>query len=278
MAHVDEFLRLAQGEKTDVIAPGNAADDSLLALLVHMAFSDGVLDEDELDFLRKVLPGREDGELRSWVETQAQKPLNFDALKQGLPTVDERWKCLRFAACMAWKDSVLADEERTMLNELAVAFELPKGAVERTLSDTSPAKRDLSEEAILDALQSMNWAAVQLVGGELVSPDLQQLIPEGADFVARVGLDDVEVMAFYKQGLVARFRQGASFVQWSDLVTYSRSFGLGSAVELHTEDGRTWTLVDSRLSGLCMLLERLFGETRKAPGVQPNIRLTKGRI
>lgn len=278
MAQVDEFLRLAQGQNTDVIAPGNPADDALLALLVHMAFSDGVLDEDELNFLRKVLPGREDGELRAWVESEARKPLDFESLKSGLPTVDERWRCLRFAACMAWKDSVLADEERDMLNRLAEAFELPKGAVDRTLADTSPAKRELSEEAILDALQSMNWAAVQLVGGDLVSPDLKDLIPENADFVARVGLDDVEVMAFFTQGLVARFRQGAAFVYWSELITYSRSFGLGSSVELHTEDGRTWTLVDSRLSGLCMLLERLFGESRKSPGVQPNIRLSKGRI
>ena len=122
------------------------------------------------------------------VEGEARKPLRFEALKAGLPSVDERWKCLRFAACMAWKDSVLAQEEREMLNQLAEAFELPKGAVDRTLADTSPEKRDLSEEAILDALQSMNWAAVQLVGGELVSPDLEELIPEGSDFVARVGL------------------------------------------------------------------------------------------
>ena len=278
MAHVDQFLGLAEGVQTNSIQRGNAADDALLSLLVQVAFSDGVLDEEELDFLRKVLPGAEDEELRKWVEEEAKKSIDYVALAASLPTVDERWKCLRFAACMAWKDQILADEERELLDKLALAFNLPAGAVERTLSDTAPDKRVLSEKDILDALQSLNWNAVQLVGGELVSPDLQDLIPEDADFVARVGLDDVEVMAFYRQGIVARFRQGATFVKWSDLVTYSRSFGLGASVELHTEDGRTWTLVDSRLSGLCMLLERLFGAVRKSPAIAPNIRLTKGRI
>jgi hypothetical protein len=278
MAHVDQFLGLAEGVKTDVIQRGNPADDALLCLLVQVAFSDGALDDEELEFLQKVLPGVEDEELREWVEAEAQKSIDFELLAKSLPTVDERWKCLRFAACMAWKDQVLADEERELLDALAVAFGLPSGAVERTLADTAPEKRVLSERDILDALQSLNWSAVQLVSGEIVSPDLQELIPEEADFVARVGLDDVEVMAFYRQGLVARFRQGAAFVKWSELVTYSRSFGLGSSVELHTENGRTWTLVDSRLSGLCMLLERLFGEARKSPSITPNIRLTKGRI
>jgi hypothetical protein len=278
MTHVDHFLGIAEGIKSDFIQRGNPADDALLCLLVQVAFSDGVLDEEEMDFLKKVLPGVDDAELRQWVEAEAGKEVDFDALAACLPTVDERWKCLRFAACMAWKDQVLADEERELLDSMAAAFKLPAGAVERTLADTAPARRQLSEKDILDALQSLNWNAVQLVGGELVSPDLQALIPEGADFVARVGLDDVEVMAFYQQGLVARFLQGAAFVQWSELVTYSRSFGLGSSVELHTENGRSWTLVDSRLSGLCMLLERLFGEDRKSPRLAPSIRLSKGRI
>lgn len=278
MTHVDQFLGIAEGIGSDFIQRGNPADDALLCLLVQVAFSDGVLDEEELDFLRKVLPGVEDTELRQWVEIEASKTVDFEALATSLPTVDERWKCLRFAACMAWKDQVLADEERSLLDSMASAFKLPAGAVERTLADTAPARRQLSERDILEALKALNWNAVQLVGGELVSPDLQELIPADADFVARVGLDDVEVMAFYQQGLVARFLQGAAFVKWSELVTYSRSFGLGSSVELHTENGRSWTLVDSRLSGLCMLLERLFGEDRKAPGLPPSIRLSKGRI
>ena len=42
---------------------------------------------------------------------------------------------------MAWKDQVLADEERELLDALAVAFGLPSGAVERTLADTAPEKR-----------------------------------------------------------------------------------------------------------------------------------------
>ena len=83
---------------------------------------------------------------------------------------------------------------------------------------------------------------------------------------------------FISKGSSPAFARGQPLSTGRTLVTYSRSFGLGSAVELHTEDGRTWTLVDSRLSGLCMSLERLFGETRKSPAVQPNIRLTKGRI
>ena len=63
MALVDDFLDLVQSPRRAAVMPGQPSSDALLALLVHMAFSDGEVDAGEFSFLERVLPGREPGEL-----------------------------------------------------------------------------------------------------------------------------------------------------------------------------------------------------------------------
>ena len=174
---------------------------------------------------------------------------------------------------MAWKDGELAAEERRDLSALSQALRLPPGAVDRVLREMSPddGKRFTSER-ILRTLMDVHWDAVQLAAGTLVSDDLIAVSPEGVEVVARVGLEKVEVMALCTDGVVARFQEGAAFIAWNDLVTYTRERGLGEALVLHTEDGRHFTLVDRRLSGLAMLLDRLLdldGDRRR--GQAPKI-------
>jgi hypothetical protein len=93
--------------------------------------------------------------------------------------------------------------------------------------------------------------------------------------VCRVGLENVEMLAVFDHGVVARFREGISFLPWDDIVTYTRGFGLGTSVQLHTEDGQRHTLVDSRLSGIAVLLDRLFGLEREK-GEPPVVELMRG--
>jgi hypothetical protein len=104
----------------------------------------------------------------------------------------------------------------------------------------------------------VHWDAVQLASGALCSEDLVAVTPATTEVVARVGLERVEVMGLCTDGLVARFQEGAAFLAWSELVTYTRERGLGPALKLHTEDGRSWALVDQRLSGVSTLLDRLL--------------------
>lgn len=241
------------------LQPGRPADDALLDLLASMACSDGEVHDRELDFLVKVrsdLPDR--AAVEEWARARA-RPIDLGALRAALSGPDDRWKTLRFAARMAWKDGELADAERAFLAQLAAALELPGGAVDRVLREMQPddGKR-FAGDRLLRTLMDVHWDAVQLASGQLVSEDLQAVAPPGVEVVARVGLEKVEVMALCTTGLVARFQEGAAFLAWSDLVTYTRQASLGEALKLYTEDGRAYALVDQRLAGLGLLLDRLL--------------------
>jgi hypothetical protein len=245
-----------------------------------MAASDGTVHDRELDFLqqvRKDLPNRESVEF--WVHSSARQPVVLDQLSTQITTPDDRWKTLRFAARMAWKDGEIAESEVEFLRQLAAALTLPNGAVDRVLREMRPddGQRFVAER-ILRALLDVHWDSVQLASGSLVSEDLIGVSPPRLEVVARVGLEKVEVMAIGTDGLVARFQEGAAFLPWADLVTYTRERGLGEALRLHTEDGRSYTLVDARMAGLALVLDRLLDSSaaRSDEGERPKIETLRG--
>ncbi len=277
MPQLDDSLQL-QAASRSALTPGRPGDDALLRLLAHMACSDGVVHEDELGFLARVRPGLDNEQLRNWALEHGSGDLDIEQIVAALTGADEQWKCLRFAARMAWKDHDLATEERDLLDALAAGMKLPGGAVERVLHEMSPDDgRRYTDDRILKCLMEIHWDAVQLASGGLVSEDLLAVTPESTRVVARIGLEKVEVMAICTGGISARFQEGAAFLTWGDVVTYTRDFGLGSAVRLHTETGASYSLVDSRLSGLGILLDRLLGsDERKKPGAKPKVQHTRG--
>lgn len=247
---------------------GRPADDALLSLLASMAVSDGTVHSKELDFLtnvRRDLPDR--AAVEAWAKAQV-RPSDLSQLSLRITTPDDRWKTLRFAARMAWKDGEIAASEQKFLRELAEALTLPPAAVTRVLREMQPDDgRTFTAERILRTLLDVHWDSVQLASGVLVSDDLIGISPPRIEVVARVGLEKVEVLALCTEGLVARFQEGPAFLPWKDLVTYTRERGLGEALRLHTEDGRHYTLVDQRLAGLAIVLDRLFdrdGANREA--------------
>ncbi|MEQ1566036.1 MAG: TerB family tellurite resistance protein [Myxococcota bacterium] len=256
MPKLVESLELASGGG---LTPGRPADDALLTLLASMAVTDGSVHDRELDFLRLVrrdLPDR--GAVERWALTHA-KPLDLAELARQVNNPDDRWKTLRFAARMAWKDGEVAVSEQVFLRDLGAALGLPPGATDRVLREMMPDDgQTFTSERILRALLDVRWDSVQLASGALVSEDLLVVSPPRMEVVARVGLEKVEVMALATDGLVARFQEGAAFLAWSVLVTYTRERGLGEALRLHTEEGRYFTLVDARLAGLAFVLDRLL--------------------
>jgi DnaJ-domain-containing protein 1 len=263
MPKLRDDLELASGGG---FVPGRAADDALLSLLASMACSDGAVHRNELEFLSSIRRDLSPAELEAWVKTQA-RPKQLAKLREAITNPDDRWKTLRFAARMAWKDGEIAVSEQDFLRQLASALELPGNAVDRVLSEMRPDDGQMyTAERILRALLDVHWDSVQLASGALVSEDLVGVAPPSVEVVARVGLEKVEVMALSTGGLVARFQEGASFLPWPELVTYTRERGLGEALRLHTEDGRSYTLVDSRLAGLALVLDRLMDREEARQG------------
>lgn len=276
MSRVDEYLELVDDPTHQALTPGHPADDALLALLVHVAFSDGTVDAGEVGFLQRVLPGRKPDQLVAWVEQVGSMPLNLEAVASALPTTEERWKGLRFAARMAWKDGAIQDEERALLTKLGLALDLGVRAVDQVLAEMQgKGGGQVESDRLVKELAGITWNAVEILDEPVVGP-IAQVAPEGSKPVRVLALDDVIVMGFYPTGLAAHFLEGTAFIAWGDLVTYTRVPTFGAAVQLHTEDGRSWTLVDARLRGLTLLLDRLFGAERPRKGSAPSVVQVRG--
>lgn len=277
MARVDEFLAVVEDPYRRALEPGNPADGALLALLAVVAFADGEVDDHELAFLQRVLPGRDPAALRAWAQESGRRPLDLRAVARALPTPEDRWKGLRFGVRMAWKNGELADEERALLTRLAGALELPAGAIDRVLAEVAGRGGAVVDPtALVRAVDAIAWDTLERAKGPLDSDDLRTVVPPGAAPVLRGKLDGVEVIAFFREGLCARFREGAAYLPWRDIVTYTRVPTLAAAVQLHTEDGRVWTLADLRMARLGTLLDRLYGASRPSGSGAPKVEHVRG--
>lgn len=277
MARATDLLALVDDPSRHGLMLGDPADDALIALLAHVAFADGKVDDRELTFLEKVLPGRDREALRKWATDAGKMHLDLSLVADALPDPEERWAGLRFAARMAFKDGVVAEPEAKLLTALVQALDLPPDALSRVLVEVKgQARGPIAAERLAEVLAAFPWRAVQHGSGELRS-DLAAVVPKGATVVRRIGIEGIEVLAFTDRGLAGRFLEGNAFVPWSEIVTYNRVPTLAAAVQLVTESGRRWTLVDHRLNGLGALFDRLFGTDRPArPARPPKIEHTRG--
>ena len=96
MARVDDFLNLVDDPSRRSLGAEDPSDRALLELMVHVAFSDGVVAPKEMDFLQKVLPGRNEQALLTWVKETASNSFDFEAINEALVSVEERMKGLRW--------------------------------------------------------------------------------------------------------------------------------------------------------------------------------------
>lgn len=259
MSGVQDVVKLLESHAGSRIKPGDPADDALLELLVHIACSDGVVDDTEIALLEAVLPGWSQERLRTFIDEVTAKPLDLDDLASHLETDDQRWNALRFAARMAHRDETIEDEEQGFLDRLASALGLPADAVDRVHRENATGRLERLDPILLRRLiDAYPWEAADFADGGVMSADLVPMVPEGATPIVRVGVDAAEVMGIYDMGLVARFLEGPAFLRWRSIVTTSRGAGLESSVRIHTDDGRIWSLVDARMSGIQLILDRLY--------------------
>jgi len=257
MARVDQYLALIDDPGVPSLGRPHPDDDVLLALLVHLAFSDGVVQGDEFALLKRVRPDLDDGELMMWAMEEAGRPLDAEGLARVLASPQDRWSGLRFAARMVCLDGDVAEEELTELRRLAELLELPLARVQEAV-DEIVASGMTHPDALTDALRHMFWDTLVPDRDELES-DLASVVPEGAGAVCRVLLhDDSEVAGIFTQGLAARFDHGPAFVRWDEIERYTRVPVPGAAFHLLTAKGNH-SMSDPRLRDVGALLDVIYG-------------------
>lgn len=122
MGRVAEWLRVLQN-KEEHLTSTHPGDDALFSLLVHVAFADGLVEEDEFDLLTRVTPGAEMGAVLDRVSEEARQPMNFEGLLLALPNREDRDLLMKLATTMALSDHHVAVNESEFLQRLATALE-----------------------------------------------------------------------------------------------------------------------------------------------------------
>ena len=261
MSRADDFLALV--DDPGALPPllgDHSADELLMDLLVHLACSDGLVQDEEFSFLRAVYPDRSDADILLWVADTASKPVDLEGLSQTLGQDREQaLGALRFAARLAWADRVLDTGEKAMLAALTEALNLSGDDLETALDEVvgTPSGDEVPPEKVAEAFRGMAWRAVSPEDAALYT-DLAEVVPEGAVPVARLLVDGMEQVGLYDLGLAAKFIEGPRFVRWADVALYTRVPVLGATLRVLTMSGQTLTVADPRLQEVGSLLDRVY--------------------
>lgn len=236
------------------------ARDALLALVAHVAFSDGQVQPDEFRYLQQLVPREDPHALLARITELARSPLDLEELAAVLPDRERRMRALRFAARMAWMDRQITSGETALLLEIANAFDLPRQAVEEVLAELVGRNGGaVPPERVAAALEGFVWEELAFSPGEATS-GLARVVPPEAEPLGRLLLDGIEQIVLCRAGLAAGFREGDAWVPWSDVEVWTRVPVFGASVRIETKAGSR-TLVDPRLRPVGALLDRIFGVT-----------------
>ena len=266
MARAEELLALIDNAKA-VAADAGADDDPLLCMLVQLAFSDEVLQEDELALLERVRPGRSATELMEWALGIYGTPIDVEALRNVLPTEVERWDCLRLAARMIFMDGELDDSEIADLAVLAEGLELPASAAEVVVGEILAIAGAPDIQRLKRSIASMFWESLTPRRESLAGP-LNEVVPGGSQLICTMSAGSDELLGVYDEGFAAVFESGPRFVPWADVRRYTRVPVPGAAIHLGLSSGERLSVVDSRMKDMRPLLDRIYGVGADAPGIE----------
>jgi len=121
MSRIQEFLDVLN-TPTHTVQGAHPQDALLLSVMVHVAFADGQVEENEFALLGRLAPEKDPSELMFWIAEEAHKPLDTAALAAAFPSPEDRERLLTFAGHMAWGDNHLEASEVQLIASLARAL------------------------------------------------------------------------------------------------------------------------------------------------------------
>lgn len=134
MSRIAEFIDAARLDSDYVLTGSHRADGVFRSLLVHLAFSDGLVQEEEFALLRRVFPGASDSHILNWVIDETDSPMDFSSLGRACRAPEERLDCLRFATQIAAMDGVITLDEKIALMTVASNLDIDDDARDACIS------------------------------------------------------------------------------------------------------------------------------------------------
>ena len=121
MTRTEQYLSILRNRASGALEGTDPADPCLREMLVHAAFADGVVNEDEFQLLERLLPDLSAGEVLVWVANTAQAPLDIAKVLEMFSSPGQRSQLLELAREMVAIDREVDPQEHRFLKQLTAA-------------------------------------------------------------------------------------------------------------------------------------------------------------
>lgn len=121
MTRAEQYLAILRNQGSGALQGTDPVDTCLQEMLVHAAFADGVVNDDEFELLERLLPDLAAGEVLIWVANTAQKPLDMARLLKVFSTPEQREQLMALAREMVAIDRSIDAQEHRFLIQLTAA-------------------------------------------------------------------------------------------------------------------------------------------------------------
>ena len=121
MTRTEQYLAILRNQTSGPLQGSDPADACLREMLVHAAFADGIVNEEEFQLLERLLPDLAAGEVLIWVANTAKSPLDMTRLLEMFATREERGQLMALAREMVAIDRAVDAQEHQFLIQLTAA-------------------------------------------------------------------------------------------------------------------------------------------------------------
>jgi len=122
MKRITQYQRILRRRQTVPLAGSHPIDPHLRSLLVHAVFADAVVAPEEFETLALLIPEMPLQQLRQWVEVEAARPLDLDAIKAAFPLRSDRYALIQLVRTMVSIDHEVDPSEVALLDMLTLAL------------------------------------------------------------------------------------------------------------------------------------------------------------